>query len=190
MGTKNSIRKEKLLLRGHLSQEERKCKDDAICKKVLELSCVNDADTVLCYASYQSEVSTDMLIRSFLQTKKRIFLPRVNGEEMDFYQIEKMQDLVEGYRGIPEPSKDCTVTYIPDKTEKAVMIMPGCAFSRKGFRIGYGKGYYDRYLDKYDMVERVALCYSLQLSEDIEPDVHDRKATCLITEDEIIVCSR
>lgn len=190
MGTKSSIRKEKLLLRGLLTQEERKDKDNAICKRVLDLSCVNEADTILCYANYQSEVSTDKLVRSFLLAGKQVFLPRVNGEEMEFYRIENVQDLVAGYKGIPEPSNACMVTYVPDMTTKAVMIMPGCAFSRDGFRIGYGKGYYDRYLDKYDMVERVALCYSLQLSDDIEPDAHDKKATCLITEDETIVCSR
>ena len=189
MGTKNSIRKEKLLLRANLSQEERGSKDEAIRKKVLELSCVKEADTILCYASYQSEVSTDKLVCNFLQIGKKVFLPRVNGEEMDFCRIESMEDLTEGYKGIPEPSKECSVTYIPDKAVKAVMIMPGCAFSREGFRIGYGKGYYDRYLDKCDMVERVALCYSLQLTDDIEPDAHDKKATCLVTEDEVIVCN-
>lgn len=189
MGTKSSIRKEKLRLRGGLSQEERKKKDDAIRKKVLDLFCIMEADTILCYASYQSEVSTNKLICSFLEAGKNVFLPRVDGEEMDFYRIKNIQDLTEGYKGIPEPSHACDVTYVPDTTSKAVMIMPGCAFSREGFRIGYGKGYYDRYLDKYDIVERVALCYSLQLSDDIVPDVHDKKATCLITEDEVIVCS-
>lgn len=190
MGTKSSIRKEKLLLRGHLSQEERMNKDDAISKSVLNLPVVNAADTILCYASYQSEVSTDKLIHSFLQSGKQVFLPRVTGEEMDFFRIEKTEDMISGYKGIPEPSEACTTRFTLDLASKAVMIMPGCAFSRNGFRIGYGKGYYDRYLDKCDMVERVALCYSVQLSDDIEPDVHDKKATCLITEDEVIVCGQ
>ncbi len=190
MGTKSSIRKEKLALRASLTPEEHEKKDHDIGKRVLELSCIKNADTILCYAGYQSEVSTDALISAFLEEGKKVFLPRVDGEEMEFFRIHSLQDLVKGYKGIPEPSHTCEAMYSPFMAENAVMIMPGCAFSKEGFRIGYGKGYYDKYLDKYDMVERVALCYSLQLSDSIEPDAHDKKATCLITEDEVIVCSR
>ena len=190
MGTKSSIRKEKLLLRGLLTQEERKDKDNAICKRVLDLSCVNEADTILCYASYQSEVSTDKLVRSFLLAGKQVFLPRVNGEEMEFYRIENVQDLVAGYKGIPEPSNACMVTYVPDMTSKAVMIMPGCAFSRDGFRIGYGKGYYDRFLAKCDIMNRIALCFSVQIMESIPNDAHDKKASVIVSEKGITECRK
>lgn len=190
METKSSIRKEILALRGQLSKEIRMQNDLAIFNKVSELPCIQQAETILCYAGYQSEVSTKELMQLFLATGKRLYLPRVNGDDMDFYRITKMSDLTEGYKGIPEPSTACMDRYTADGFRQIVMIMPGCAFSRDGSRIGYGKGYYDRYLEKHAIVKRVALCYSLQIADNIPTDTHDKKASIIITEDEVIDCSK
>ena len=188
MATKISIRKEKLALRSQMTRLEQETKSRMITRKVLELPCIHQAKNVLCYAGYQSEVLTSELIESLLSLGKNVFLPRVQGEEMEFYQINSCEDLTEGYKGIPEPSEACKQIYIFTEKTNDVMIMPGCAFSYDGSRIGYGKGYYDRYLKKHDMVERVALCFELQLAENIPVDEYDKKASMLVTEENVIDC--
>lgn len=188
MVTKSSIRKEKLILRGQIQEEERERMSLAIKEHVLELSCIKKAETVLCYAGYLSEVSTTELIKELLFLRKKVYLPKVNGEDMEFYRIEGLKDLIAGYKGIPEPSDACTEIYEINR-DSVVMIMPGCAFASDGSRVGYGKGYYDRYLEKHDIVKRVALCFSVQLTENIPTDSYDKKASLLITENGIIYCS-
>jgi len=189
METKSSIRKDKLALRSGMARSEQEMKSRIITKKVLELSCICQARSVLCYAGYQSEVLTVELIENLLSLGKNVFLPRVQGEEMDFYKINSSEDLTEGFRGIPEPAAFCKEPYIFAEDTKDVMIMPGCAFSYDGSRIGYGKGYYDRYLEKHDMVERVALCFALQIAEDIPTNKHDKRASIIVTEENVINCS-
>ena len=189
MVTKTSIRKEKLALRNQMTRFEQENKSHVITERVLELSCIQRAENILCYAGYQSEVLTAELIEGLLSMGKNVFLPRVQGDEMDFFMISSCKDLTEGYKGIPEPSKACKETYVFEKKNDDVIIMPGCAFSYDGSRIGYGKGYYDRYLEKHDMVERVALCFSFQITENIPTDEYDKKASVLVTEEKVIACS-
>jgi len=189
MVTKTSIRKEMLALRNQMTICEQESKSHIIAENVLKLPCVEQAENILCYAGYQSEVLTSELIDSLLSLGKNVFLPRVQGDEMDFFKISSYKDLTEGYKGIPEPSKTCKETYAFEKKNDDVIIMPGCAFSYDGSRIGYGKGFYDRYLEKHDMVERVALCFSFQITENIPTDEYDKKASVLVTEERVIDCS-
>ena len=193
METKNSIRKEMLALRNSMSMEERILYSKKIKENVLSMDVVLSADTVLCFAGYGSEVSTMELAQEFLRIGKNVYLPRVSGEEMDFYRIISLDDLEEGYKGIPEPKKICTDVFTMDDYESRdsiVMLMPGVVFAPDGSRIGYGKGYYDRYLEKYDIMNRIALCFSLQMTESIPSDAHDKKASVIITEKGITECRK
>ncbi len=186
METKNSIRKRILALRSSIMPSEQKEKSHSIMQKVLGLTNVMEAEHVLCYAGYQSEVMTEELIEELLKQQKHVWLPRVNGEEMEFYQIHSVEDLISGYKNIPEPSQNCQQIFPKEMDLKAVMIMPGCVFAKDGSRIGYGKGYYDRYLQKHAIKHRIALCFALQLVEWIPTDEYDQKASILVMEDEII----
>lgn len=189
METKSSIRKEKLALRSLLLSEDRSIKNESIAKRVLSHPWVIEADAVLCYASYQSEADTFAIMEELWNQKKKVYLPRVAGETMEFYRIHDLSEVVSGYKGIPEPITDCKEQFEENQHANVVMIMPGCAFTKSGARIGYGKGYYDRYLEKHDIVKRVAICFSLQLAEELPTDKYDKKAEILITEDETIDCS-
>lgn len=190
METKNSIRKQILKLRNALSKELQFQMSDAICKRVIELDSLQKAEFVLCYAGYKSEVLTDTLIQTLLTLGKKVYLPKVSGEEMDFYRIYSLDDLKNGYRDIPEPGEHCTERFLPERTSAAeneiFMFLPGCAFSEDGTRIGYGKGYYDRYLSKVFVKERIALAYDLQIVKDIKADEYDIPVTKIITEQRII----
>ena len=189
METKISIRKQILNFRNAMSAGECNEKSYVIMQQVLSLLPVQKAEYVLCYAGYKSEVRTKNLIKELLREGKQVYLPRVSGEEMDFYRIRSLTELTEGYKGIPEPSTECTdiftkVLWEKDK-ERVVMLLPGAAFSESGARIGYGKGYYDRYLSHIPCLERIALCYELQIVEDFPADVHDIPMTMIVTEEKI-----
>lgn len=189
METKNSIRKQILSFRNALPIHECEEKSNRIMQNVFSLLSVQKAEYVLCYAGYKSEVQTDKLIKELLREGKKVYLPRVCGEEMDFYRIRTLIDLTEGYKGIPEPAAACTEQFTRTMWEKnkerVVMLLPGAAFSKNGARIGYGKGYYDRYLSQIPCAERIALCYELQIVEDIPADVHDIPVTMIVTEEKI-----
>jgi len=189
METKSSIRKQFLSLRNAMPMNECLKKSMDITKNVLSLSVLKQAKHILCYASYKSEVMTSDLIKELLKMGKQVYLPKVSGNEMDFYHITSLEELTEGYKGIPEPSANCTDIFTKDIWEKdkerTVMLLPGAAFSENGARIGYGKGYYDRYLMRVPCEERVALCFELQMVEQIVADTHDIPVTIIVTEKSI-----
>lgn len=189
METKISIRNQILSLRNALPINECEEKSNIIMQNVLSLLSVQKAEYVLCYASYKSEVQTDILIKELLKEGKKVYLPRVCGEKMDFYRIRSLIDLTEGYKGIPEPEAACTERFTRTMWEKdkarVVMLLPGVAFSESGARIGYGKGYYDRYLSHIPYMERISLCYELQMVEAIPADTYDIPMTIIVTEEKI-----
>lgn len=190
METKNSIRKEMLSLRDRLSDKERMEYSRIITETVLQMPSVRQADTILCFAGYKSEVQTLELISLLLECGKKVYLPRVNGDEMDFYRIDGLKDLMDGYKGIPEPSVECIDVFSGPVDDATVMFMPGAVFGMDGSRIGYGKGYYDRYLQKYDIMNRIALCFSFQIRENIPSDAHDKKASVIVSEKGITECRK
>lgn len=189
METKSSIRKRILNLRNSIPLNECSNKSMAVMQNILSLSQIQTAEYILCYASYKSEVKTGKLMEEFIKRGKQIYLPRVSGEEMDFYHITSPMDLTEGYKGIPEPSIRCTDVFTKEiwneNKEHVVMLIPGAAFSETGARIGYGKGYYDRYLERIPCAERIALCYEMQIVEDIPVDEHDIPVSVIVTEEKI-----
>ena len=189
METKSSIRKQMLTCRNALSICDIKEKSSAIMQNVLSLIPVQKAEYILCYAGYKSEVSTEELMIKLLEHGKKVYLPRVSGEEMEFYRIKSLAELAQGYKGIPEPSFECLDMFSKDlwetKKEQVIMLLPGAAFSEEGARIGYGKGYYDRYLSKIPCSKRIALCFELQIAKHIPADVHDIPVTTIVTEEKV-----
>ena len=190
METKSSIRKRVLALRDGMSREERMIYSRKIADILLGLDAIRQAENILCFAGYKSEVQTTELMEAFLALGKKVYVPRVDGEEMDFYRISRLSDLQEGYKGIPEPNMACTDIFEGTVSADTVMLMPGAVFAPDGSRIGYGKGFYDRYLAKCDIMNRIALCFSLQLLENIPSDAHDKKASVIVTEKGITECRK
>ena len=133
------------------------------------------------YASYQNEVDTWSFIRKCLENKRTVALPRVHEDRihMDFYYIESLDDIEEGYKKIPQPKLSCQKAV---DTTAAIMIQPGVAFDRKGNRIGYGKGFYDRYLKGKEFLKRVAIAFEFQMYDEIQPGVFDIPVEMVITE--------
>lgn len=204
---KKEIRRSILAVRDGIPIGDRARFDDEIKKRLLTQSVYKEAEVILAYASYQSEVDTAALIRQALTGGKYVFVPKVSGEEMEFWQITGMEDLQEGYRGIPEPMESISFPEwiaginksrkCHEKTCHVMMWMPGAVFDKERHRIGYGKGFYDRYLSRVTVLKEklnreyqtklyldtAALAYSCQILEQIPHEPHDVRPDMVITEE-------
>lgn len=172
-----ALRREKYRARLAMSKAEREKKSALICEKLWKLPEYQDADRLLVYVSYGAEVSTHELIRRALTENRKVYCPRVEGDKITFYRIFSFSDLRPGYRGIPEPEAgrerfEVNASGCHDRT---VIIVPGTAFDPDGHRIGYGGGYYDRFLGEFPGSSRpfcVGLGFDCQLTK-ITPCEHD-----------------
>lgn len=148
---KAALRKELLERRGLIAPEERAAVDAAIARHVVESSLFRDATAVFTYVSVGSEVDTRALIRAALGCGKLVAVPRcVPGTRlMEWHRIDSLDDLHPGAFGIPEPIPSAETLVDPSASSPALALVPGLAFDRAGFRIGYGGGYYDRFLAQF-----------------------------------------
>lgn len=128
-----------------------------------------NADTLYAYLPYNQEVRTEGIIQKALADGKSVAVPKVYGEEMRFILISDLNSLELSTMGIPEPVADEPIA--TDST--ALILMPGLAFDRQGHRIGYGGGFYDKYLAREPDHPTVALCYDFQILQQLETDVYD-----------------
>lgn len=191
--SKATVRKKTLQRRDALSIQERIRYSQEIMETLTSLACYQEAEVLLAYASYRSEVETYGLIRQALLEKKLVFVPLVEGREMQFYQITDLSDLQEGYHGIPEPKAGRSYPDYLKHTmgiSHTLLCMPGAAFDKERHRIGYGGGFYDRYLEKlcgYQEQGQIhlitaSLAYSCQVWEQIPWEPHDIKPDMILTD--------
>lgn len=133
------------------------------------------ARSVYGYLSYNQEVLTLPLLRAAQADGKRVAVPKVCGETMRFLWLDDLTAIAAGYRGIPEPLADG-----PEADDKqALVLLPGLAFDRTGRRIGYGGGFYDRFLSA-EPHPTVALCYDFQLFDALQTEAHDIPADAVL----------
>ncbi len=125
------------------------------------------ASCLYAYLSYNQEVLTAPVIRSALKEGKRVAVPKIYGTEMRFVYLRENSPIAPGYKGIPEPVGD-EIAREPD----ALMLMPGLAFTKEGLRMGYGGGFYDRFLAA-EPHPTLALCYDFQLLPELPTQAHD-----------------
>lgn len=140
-------------LRDGMSAEEKLRLSKKIAESLFMMPEFNGSKNLLVFVSVGSEVDTAPIIKEAVNRKMRVGVPRIDREYaeitgteqkiMRFYEIKDFSELIPGYYGIPEPDEKHTVPFVPDE---ALMIVPGLAFDKKLFRIGYGGGFYDRYL--------------------------------------------
>ena len=127
------------------------------------------AKTIYGYLPYNQEVRTVPMLQRALDEGKRVAVPKVYGDEMKFIYLTDLSQVAAGYAGIPEPVADAPVA--DDST--ALVLMPGLAFDRAGHRIGYGGGFYDKFLAEEPNHPTVALCYEFQMMDALETEEFD-----------------
>lgn len=136
-----------------------------------------DAKTIYGYLPYNQEVRTVPMLERALQEGKRVAVPKVFGDEMKFIYINDFSKVEKGYAGIPEPVDNEPVADDPT----ALVLMPGLAFDPEGHRIGYGGGFYDKFLEREPLHPTVALCYSFQMLPKLKTEEHDIPVNCVIS---------
>ena len=153
---------------------------------MLSLECIEEADTVLAYAAFGSEIDTYALVEQLISMNKNVALPKSEEDgRMVFHIIESAADLHEGMYGISEP--DDTLPE-PEINEKTVCIVPGLAFTEKGCRLGYGGGYYDRFLAANPQIYTIALSYEELIVDELPIMAHDFKVNSIVTEERTVLC--
>lgn len=178
---KKQLRKALLQKRKLLCDSETAVKNAAITENLLSLEKVQSAELILPFVSARGEVGTREFIARCFAAGKTVAVPRcIDGSNMEFCVIHTFDDLEKGMYGIDEPKKSCAVIDAAC-AENSVLIVPGLCFSYDGYRLGYGKGYYDRFISRYKGYT-IGVCYSEFMTDDIPIDKYDRCVDIVITE--------
>lgn len=153
-----------------------------------------ECSSLFTYISFASEVDTHNIIRKALMMNKQIYVPRVENKEINFYRINSFDMLIKSAYGILEPDINIHLKYAESKAfiNRKIMLLPGLAFDMSGNRIGYGAGYYDRYLARYPHDEwvKIGLAYDFQITDKINADRYDVPVEYIVTPNQLIVCSK
>ena len=158
-----------------IETEQKQLRSALIFKNILNLDSVKCAQTVALYASLPDEVASMEAVEALAQ-QKRVVLPRVAGDSMEFYDYHSEQ-MSCGAFGISEPQGEQAV----EPSDIDVIIVPGVVFTRSGQRIGRGKGYYDKYLSRANFrATKIGVCYSEQIAEQIDVEPHDIVMDCVV----------
>lgn len=134
------------------------------------------ANTIYGYLPYNQEVRTVPMLEQAMKDGKRVAVPKCYGEEMRFIYMDDLSKVEKGYAGIPEPVADEPLA--EDAT--ALVLMPGLAFTKDGKRMGYGGGFYDKFLAAEPDHPTVALCYDFQMVEDLPTEDYDIPVDCVL----------
>ena len=135
-----------------------------------------EAKTIYGYLPYNQEVRTVPMLEQAMREGKRVAVPKCYGDEMRFIYMDDLSKVEKGYANIPEPIADDPVA--DDKT--ALVLMPGMAFTQDGKRMGYGGGFYDKFLAAEPDHPTVALCYDFQMVEDLPTEDYDIPVDCVL----------
>ena len=143
------------------------------------------ARSVALYSPINNEVATEQIFTAAKKLKKKIYYPRVAGDELGFFAVSTLDELVRGAFGVTEPAaaEESSVA------ELDLVVVPGVAFDLHGYRLGYGRGFYDRRLvEKPTETVSVGLCFNFQLCESLPTEAHDQVLDFIATETKFIPC--
>lgn len=175
---KSSIRKIMISARKALSVSDKALFDLIIKNRVLKA--LGNYQIVGIYVSFDDEIDTKEIIKNLLDNNKIVCIPKVKNDLLEFHMIKSLDELTIGKFNILEPQND----FIIDADKIEVMIIPLLAYDLNLYRIGYGKGFYDRYMDSQTFL-KIGLAYDFQLVENTYSEIHDIKLDCIITNEKI-----
>ncbi len=177
---KAALRKNLLERRDEISADLRDISSGKIHQNLKQIDAYDTSQNIACYFPIGSEVNTQEVMLDILEKGKNLLLPRIAKNDIVFHVITNIEKLEKGVFDIMEPRDDYK------KAEKIdCILVPTIAISKSGIRLGYGKGYYDRFLSTTKAV-KISLTYSKQIIKSIPNDTHDIKMDWIVTEDEII----
>ena len=177
--SKKDLRKKYRMIRNEVSDDIRTAESRTVCRSLCSTDSYRNADAVFVYLSYGSEFCTEELIKSAFCDQKIVAVPKTDGDTMIFCGITPDTKYSQNHYGIAEPLG--TKEILPEECSKVLLILPGLCYDCNGGRIGYGGGYYDRYVFEHrecKQIEIVSLALSCQFypgeipmeAHDIRPD--------------------
>lgn len=152
-----------------MTEEEIEARSAKLAQLFFASDAYKNAKTIYGYLSYNQEVRTVPMLAQALKDGKKVAVPKVYGDEMKFLYLDDLSAVAKGYAGIPEPIADGPVA----QDETALVLMPGLAFDPQGHRIGYGGGFYDKFLAAEPNHPTLALCYEFQMLPKLDVEAHD-----------------
>lgn len=162
---------------------ERTAGEKKACERLLQLPQIKRAESVFIYCSTAEEMGTEFIISRLMREGKNVFVPRVNGSELEMVRLQFDTKFTSGSFGIREPQG------MAEEAEGFVCITPCLAVDEKGHRTGYGGGFYDRFFEKHECY-KIAICWDFQVLKDIPHETHDVQVDMIITEKRTIVCGK
>ncbi len=191
---RNSLRKSKLAARDLMEPALRKEKSNRICALLTAHPVITDADHLFVYVDFRSEVETMDLIRDLIAAGKTISVPVTLLQKSRLQAVRLTNpdtQLMPGCYGIPEPTPDQITKATVDPATIDTVLIPGSVFDTGGGRLGYGGGYYDRFLtESAPRAARVGVTFELQLVDQVPMEPHDQYMDVLVTEQQIYDCGR
>ncbi len=189
MTTKKQAREQTSAARDALSLSELAALSDAVERRLFEFPPFSRATFPMFFVSFRSEILTEGMIKNSLSSGKRVAIPVTKIKEREMVPSELKDfdsELAEGAYGVPEPKPEFLRPVSP--LELDFVAMPGLAFDRSGNRLGYGGGFYDRFVSRLRPgVPLVAIAFSFQLLDSVPTGEHDRKIDAIVTESETLV---
>lgn len=166
---KQALRKEIRDLKRAMTEEEIVARSEKLGRLFADSQAYLEAKTIYGYLPYNQEVRTVPMLEQALKDGKKVAVPKVFGDTMHFIYLQDLSCVEKGYAGIPEPVANEPVA--EDKT--ALVLMPGLAFTKNGDRMGYGGGFYDRFLAEEPDHPTLALCYDFQIVDKLPTEEFD-----------------
>ncbi|WP_124726485.1 5-formyltetrahydrofolate cyclo-ligase [Staphylospora marina] len=184
MEQKKELRRRMLEIRLNMPEPLRERESAEICRRLTESDVYRAADSVLFYMPFRGEVDVKPAILHAWQSGKTVLLPRVQTatRRMRAFRVNGWDDLEKGAYGIPEPKEDPDGMWPPERID--LVVTPGVAFDRKGYRLGYGGGYYDRFLQGLNHPVRIGVCFREQMVDTVFPEPHDQRMRWIVTPDD------
>ncbi|ADQ15059.1 5-formyltetrahydrofolate cyclo-ligase [Halanaerobium hydrogeniformans] len=188
MLTKDKLRKYHLDKRSKITFEKINKWSKKICDKFLSLDELNNVQKIMSYISMRKEVNTYPLLESLIEKGFKVYAPYTIKKEgtLGAAQIDDLDlDLQDGVFGVQEPKRELRNKAVPDDLD--IIIVPGAVYTKDGYRIGYGGGYYDKFLAEHGQnALKVAFCYDYFIIDDFPVEDHDIAVDLIITENQII----
>ncbi|KAB3532150.1 5-formyltetrahydrofolate cyclo-ligase [Alkaliphilus pronyensis] len=188
---KNELRKSVLKKREALTKDFIKAKSKIIATTLMETSHYKNAHSIMVFVSFRNEVDTYDIIQHILSSGKRVFVPLANPKtkELSICEIKDFHnDLEIGNFGVLEPKKEALRLVSPQILD--LIIVPGLVFDDRGYRIGYGGGFYDRFLSEIPNIPTVSLAFEMQMVDSVPFDNYDIPVRYIITEERFIKCKQ
>lgn len=176
---KQTLRNQMKTLLVGMTDEERNFQSNGICNKIISLPQFRDAGAVYLYYPLKTEPDTAAIFSEAIRLGKRVAYPVITGDELEFRYVSDFSQFKPGALGTKEPDTSVCPLAEPEKDDRPIIVVPGLAFDKNGRRLGRGRGFYDRYLQKKDFALTIGCFFKGQLLDCIPYEEHDEKVSLL-----------